>query len=719
MTVRLGRRGPSWELTRWGRDVLGFSPLVDEGYSVRGDRRSLCYAGRKQSHRFTILDKQRFEYDIVLNREPESNRLCLALEGWEGFDFLRQPDEFGPEILRGSYAVYKKEGVINSPAYHVGTGKLCHIHRPKVIDARGRWAWGDISIDRGLMTLTVPEEWLGDAKYPVTVDPVVGSSTAGAYTRYNYISQEDYEWYLEEKAEDSSTLFERFVQSYPIELYESTVFNKYRTPAQLQGTYNTYLYVYDLLPPDSGEYAYTIFPFLYSDYNEPNNLLALNATVGNIMANLGSPSSFTPRWVQSTLAINGSVAANTDVWFGFFGNNGILPFDYGVPCLQSYDAIMYPEVLGDYSSLYEMAVDYGLDNISGCGYMFTGEDANVYPGARNDFKVSMYLGIPGSYARTLTQGATLTDSRKRAGNYKRSATQTAQGTAAAARVEGFCRGIAQTVTSVMTMKGPLALLRKLTQQAGAGAVFGRLLSMLRKPTQAAGAGDGTQRIAQAKRTLADTGKPGTAADRKQDFVRTVAQWGNAGTGIEKRAGYAKRFQETASNTDSIGVVLKAARRLVEAAAALYGLKAADGFDRRIADTAGVGAVAGGMMRFFRVLFGLGGSGDGAGRFVDRMRAIQDTETAGDAAGHAADYLRGLFIEAGALAENRHTARYKRDVADYADIEAASLRHLFVFIRLITGAYIRDFIIRRFLKSRAEAVIKSPVCREIHFDSALH
>jgi phage shock protein PspC (stress-responsive transcriptional regulator) len=252
----------------------------------------------------------------------------------------------------------------------------------------------------------------------------------------------------------------------------------------------------------------------------------------------------------------------------------------------------------------------------------------------------------------------------------------------------------------MTAKGALALLRKLTQQAGAGG--------------------GIQRITQAKRAVADTGTPETTTGRKQDFRRAVAHWGNLGAaGIIRKAGYAKRFQDTAANRDGAGAARNLALRLAEAAAALYGMKGAGGFDRRLADQAGAGSVTGGMVRFFRVLFGVGGGGDSAGRFVDRMRVVRDTETAGDAAGFTAEYLRGLFVEAGALAENRHTAGYERGVAEYADIEAVPLRHLSVFIRLVTGAYIRDFIIGRFLKSREEVVMKSPVCRELRFDSALH
>jgi hypothetical protein len=348
------------------------------------------------------------------------------------------------------------------------------------------------------------------------------------------------------------------------------------------------------------------------------------------------------------------------------------------------------------------------------------DDYNILPGARHDMKISMYLEINAAvYIRTLTQGARLTEGRKLSGVYKRSATQTARGTAGAKGFAGFYRSVVQAVTNAMTVKGPLALARKLTQQVGAEDVFGRLLSMLRIPAQTAGAGDGTERVTQAKRFLADTGKAETGISRKQDFRRDIAHGGNVKAAALRSAGYVKRLQETAGSADSIGVVRELALRLIEAAAGLYDLKAAAGFDRRIADKAGIGSVAGGMVRFFRVVFGVGGSGDNTGRFVGRMRVIQDTETAGDAAGHTADYVRGLFIEAGVIAEKTHAGWHKRSVADYADAAAVPVRHLFIVIRLLTGAFIRDFIIGRFLKSNEEIVLKSPVCREITLESTLH
>jgi hypothetical protein len=101
-----------------------------------------------------------------------------------------------------------------------------------------------------------------------------------------------------------------------------------------------------------------------------------------------------------------------------------------------------------------------------------------------------------------------------------------------------------------------------------------------------------------------------------------------------------------------------------------------------------------------------------------MRLIQDTESPGDETGHTADYLRGLFVEAGNMAEITHRAEYYRRLIDRADIAAVPLRHLFIFIRLLTGAYIRDYLIPRFLRSRDELVLKSPVTREIELESKI-
>jgi hypothetical protein len=509
-------------LKRWGRDILGFSPLVEGGYSTRGDRWRLHYAGDRVSHRFTILDNEHFEYDVILNKEPESNRLYLGVQGWEGFDFFRQPDDIGPDILRGSYAVYKKEGVINTPAYHVGTGKLCHIHRPRIIDARGRRVWGDIWINRGVMTMIIPEWWLAEAKYPVVVDPVVGSSVLGAYNSYMYMTQEGYWEYARDKSDDPSAQPEWYSKMRSLEFAPGVVFNKYIIPEALDGWYNTHLYIEKA--PVLQDYSYDEYlfaPLLYSDdNNHPEYLLNYETDFASILPNLYNPSSFTPRWIKSRMETNDYIETDSYVWFGHYGRNGAMRFDYGTPFFQNQDYVVSFDALDEYGGIYyEMAHHWNLYDISYMEDDLSGAKANVFPGARYDMKVSMYFVLPVSNERTITQWVKPAEAQKLTGQYQRNIIQTAQNT--------------------MSVKGPLAAIRK----------------------------------------------------------------------------------------------------AVEAVAALYEATAGAGFNRGIGDTAGS--------------------------------------------------------------------------------EGVALRLLFVFLRLLTGAYIRDYIIGRFLKSKEELIIKSPVCREIVIDSRLH
>jgi hypothetical protein len=191
LTVSLGDKAPSWGLSRWGGGGLRFVPPDDEGFSLLGDKRRLVYKGRRRSHRFKILGNSAFEYDCILEREPESNAVPLRMEGAETFDFFRQPDFLENPLLAGSCAVYKKETLAGE-----GTGKLCHIHRPEIIDALGRRCWGELSLSGEELRITIPEKWLSGAAYPVVVDPTIGTATVGsqikiANTKWDY---DNYVW---------------------------------------------------------------------------------------------------------------------------------------------------------------------------------------------------------------------------------------------------------------------------------------------------------------------------------------------------------------------------------------------------------------------------------------------------------------------------------------------------------------------------------------------
>jgi len=91
-----------------------------------------------------------------------------------------------PENVVGSYAVYHASKANNQ----YKAGKAFHIYRPKIIDADGVEIWGELNVDTqtGKLTVTIPQDFLDKAKYPILVDPTFGYTTLGASAGANIAS---------------------------------------------------------------------------------------------------------------------------------------------------------------------------------------------------------------------------------------------------------------------------------------------------------------------------------------------------------------------------------------------------------------------------------------------------------------------------------------------------------------------------------------------------
>jgi hypothetical protein len=331
------------------------------------------------------------------------------------------------------------------------------------------------------MVLTIPEGWLGNAAYPVVVDPVIGSCTIGAYYTYDYISSEEYNEYLADKANDPNAKLESHKRNFPIEFDETIALNKYKTPLPLNGTYNTYVYIQSIPRQYTGgsyRYTYRMFPILYSNLNnKPKQLLTYKTTIINQDANLSSPNNFTPRWIQSNITPYGTIAANTDVWFGYWGEHGDTRFDFGTPLFQAFLGSMPFEDMHNYNSFYEMAPDYDLFDIGIYNDMFfdgqySYRTPNVYPGARYDMKASMYLGIPAAYTRTLIQGVKLADTRKLTAAYKKTLTMNGRNTTALGHWSAYVRKHTATVLGMDVVSKVWGVCRKLIMGVTASATAG-------------------------------------------------------------------------------------------------------------------------------------------------------------------------------------------------------------------------------------------------------
>jgi hypothetical protein len=584
LTVDLDGEAPAWGLFRWNGNLrngggLRFIPPDDEGFTLRGDKRRLVYRGRKCSHRFTILGDTAFEYDCILNREPESNVITLSMEGADGFDFFRQPDFLKDPFLAGSYTVYKKETLVGE-----GTGKLCHIHRPEIIDSRGRRCWGDLSVVGNTLCITISEAWLSEAKYPVIVDPTIGTTTVGSQTTWE---QDPGDWV-------------------PLSNEVCIPVNRFLVSETINGLCTAYFYVYSNEEPESAGY-----PVLYSDNNNtPLTRRSAQETYIDLQVKSGKPAG----WRSGTMRSNGSIPGGSYIWFGLSTEYfWYARFDYG----SKYYA--------DDNSANPFPDTYPLYN------------ANFY----YNFKPSMYFTYTSAqnYIRTLTQGVTFTDTRKPTGTYKRAMSMNADG---------------------------------ITLLAHASDYYRKHINAL---------------------NISDT------ASRFRGFVRSVAEHVTAGDLIL----HCRDFLRTIGNPV---LPLTEGKRSLSAR-------------RDIADHAETGDSTARQRGFIRTLLAGVTTTDYAGKVFALLRTVREEAAAFGKMGYFGDYLRGIYTEAGSVAETNHAGDYHRIVEDTAHNEGVSLRHLFIFLRLITLSLVRDYIIGRFLRSKEELVIKSPVCREIILDSTLH
>ena len=189
---------PQAKIMRWDNEVnLSIRYKDDSKVGTEVVTKEDAVEWVKQDREVHIYEKPEvaedggLEIEVVLKEKPISNVIEFSIET-KGLDFFYQPEltqeekDDGaerPENVVGSYTVYHKD----TPANYVGgkeykVGKMCHIFRPKVVDAKGNEIWGElnINIEKSLLTVTIDEKWLEKAIYPVIVDPTFGYTTAGS-----------------------------------------------------------------------------------------------------------------------------------------------------------------------------------------------------------------------------------------------------------------------------------------------------------------------------------------------------------------------------------------------------------------------------------------------------------------------------------------------------------------------------------------------------------
>ena len=195
---------PQVKIMRWDNEVNLSYRLKDSEIGTEKvtdkDGKIVWSKGNLEAHFYDLSLTEHpegaFEFDITLKEKPATNKVEFSLND-KGVEYFYQPaltqqeiDEGAvrPENVIGSYAVYYKD----CPANYVDgklyrTGKFCHIYRPQIIDANGNKVWGELAIDEqaGILTVTIPQEFLDSALYPILVDPTFGYTTQGASSQYS------------------------------------------------------------------------------------------------------------------------------------------------------------------------------------------------------------------------------------------------------------------------------------------------------------------------------------------------------------------------------------------------------------------------------------------------------------------------------------------------------------------------------------------------------
>ncbi len=191
--VKLTKARPEVRLERWNGEVglgVAYESVNGAGARVPFTDRVEWKGAKEEVHAYPLpatrqMEDGGFEIEVVLKEKPDTNVFEFTIADAEDFNFFYQPEEIEegtrrPENVVGSYAVYHKthrdhvEGQTNYT-----TGKAFHIYRPKAIDADGNEVWAELFYADGVLSVTVPQNFLEGATYPVRVDPTFGYTTIG------------------------------------------------------------------------------------------------------------------------------------------------------------------------------------------------------------------------------------------------------------------------------------------------------------------------------------------------------------------------------------------------------------------------------------------------------------------------------------------------------------------------------------------------------------
>ena len=287
-----------------------------------------------------------FEIDIHVSEKPNSNVFSYDIVT-KNLDFFYQPaltqqeienGDFRPDNVVGSYAVYhstKSDNFIGKDGiqYNYGTGKVFHIYRPEAIDNDGKRVWCELNIKNSKLLITVPQEFLDTAVYPIIIDPIFGKTVIGASG--TDASEFLHAYKLTTPATDITNAYLRSISYYVSSLSSgphSTVWGLYTGTGTGNILANTKILQNagdtDLITTTSAWYT-TVAPFVgaINSITSETFPTALSGSTGYWAVNQSDATVYNS--IRGSYDDVGSVERNINITYGH-ANYPTLPADFGV-----------------------------------------------------------------------------------------------------------------------------------------------------------------------------------------------------------------------------------------------------------------------------------------------------------------------------------------------------------------------------------------------------
>ena len=475
------RSPPDLNISKWCEEAYLSIRTAEKHEIVRdtiGNRNRISIETNKRKHILTRLDDNRFEYDIIIDEKPRFGEIKLPIEFPRGLEFYKQGmnrRKIEPHI-KGSYAVYWKQ---KNNIYK--TGKLCHIYRPKIMDGKGLWCWGEINYDGTSLLMSIPEDFLKRCSYPVIVDPIIGTSSIGSQ---HQIYDGDY-----------------------YDLYYEMIMpaNPYTVVDPVNGNCTAYIYSYH---SDSEARGY---PCLYSNSgSNPTSRLSSSEDY----ADLRYPNT-SGEWISAGFNVSGNIAAGSTIWLAYMTHYYLYPyFDNGgtIREMNVEDESSVPNtwvnggwtpdarILSMYFS-YTSAQNYTISISNSAGN--TDSMTRITQSIRNSLEETAptdSIRRSKGMRRLLECSHAISDSINLKTGFGRIIATAASITDTVSKSSGRIRTITNELNPSTTFSNMLTKIRTLTETATSTSVFSKIYSSIRKIDETPQVDDLIQRIHYAKRT---------------------------------------------------------------------------------------------------------------------------------------------------------------------------------------------------------------------------